>query len=69
MIKLKTTLDIFEQRDFLLERLESLETAITQYELLLKRDNWESDAFIKQSLSKALTDSAAVRRKLAELSI
>ncbi|MEZ0208725.1 MAG: hypothetical protein ACAH17_00915 [Candidatus Paceibacterota bacterium] len=58
----------FEEQ-FLNERLEELENAADQLQFMLENEDgtfYESQ-FMKDNLTKVLTESAAVRRRLAEL--
>lgn len=54
---------------YLNERLEELENAANHIQFVLDNENgaFNDSDFMKQNLTKVLTESAAVRRRLAEI--
>lgn len=58
-----------EQTDYLVGRLYEVENAITNLEYMLSNEDskFYGDAFMKNHLSTLLFESAAIRRKLAEV--
>ena len=60
---------VTDQIGWLTGRLEELESAISNLQIMLNTENstYYQDEFFKQSLTKYLFEAAAVRRKLAEL--